>query len=153
MRCIPAGASTPVFHMDRTEVTAGQFKKFLQESEYSYEGIGMQSANSSSQVNIQWFSWIWYDATAYAKWGEKDCQQRTRVGICDSGRIITLILNFLKTARVVIRPYHIKWFGRQQVEKNSVRSNKFMKIGLTISKLIATRDSFTSIQAYMICCQ
>jgi len=53
MRCIPAGASTPVFHMDRTEVTAGQFKKFLQESEYSYEGIGMQSANSSSQVNIQ----------------------------------------------------------------------------------------------------
>ena len=68
MRCIPAGASTPVFRMDRTEVTAGQFKKFLQESEYSYEGIGMQSANSSSQVNIQWFSWIWYDATAYAKW-------------------------------------------------------------------------------------
>jgi len=53
MRCIPAGASTPVFHMDRTEVTAGQFKKFLQESEYSYEGIGMQSANSSSQMNIQ----------------------------------------------------------------------------------------------------
>ena len=38
MRYIPAGASTPVFHMDRTEVTAGQFKKFLQESEYSYEG-------------------------------------------------------------------------------------------------------------------
>ena len=53
MRCIPAGASTPVFHMDRTEVTVGKFKKFLQESEYSYEGIGMQSANSSSQVNIQ----------------------------------------------------------------------------------------------------
>ena len=37
MRCIPAGASTPVFHMDRTEVTAGQFKKFLQESKYSDE--------------------------------------------------------------------------------------------------------------------
>ena len=37
MRYIPAGASTPVFHMDRTEVTAGQFKKFLQESKYSDE--------------------------------------------------------------------------------------------------------------------
>ena len=37
MKCIPAGTSTPVFHMGRTGVTAGQFKKFLQESEYSDE--------------------------------------------------------------------------------------------------------------------
>ena len=80
MRCIPAGASTPVFHMDRTEVTAGQFKKFLQESEYSYEGIGMQSANSSSQMNIQWFSWIWYDATAYAKWVGKRLPTENKSG-------------------------------------------------------------------------
>ena len=37
MKCIPAGTSTPVFHMGRAGVTAGQFKKFLQESEYSDE--------------------------------------------------------------------------------------------------------------------
>ena len=51
MRRIPAGPPTPVFYMDRTEVTAGQFKKFVQDSEYNYEGNWRNVDKHSSTAN------------------------------------------------------------------------------------------------------
>ena len=55
------------FYMDVNEVTVGQFKKFVQESRYSYDR--WNDVIIFSPTDEHPMSYInWYDATAYAKW-------------------------------------------------------------------------------------
>ena len=58
------------FYMDMYEVTVGQFKKFVQESKYSYNQ--WNDVAIFSPTNDPPMSYVnWYDATAYAKWVDK----------------------------------------------------------------------------------
>ena len=58
------------FYMDMYEVTVGQFKKFVQESKYSYNQ--WNDVAIFSPTNDHPMSYVnWYDATAYAKWVDK----------------------------------------------------------------------------------
>ena len=58
------------FYMDMTEVTVGQFKKFVQQSGYSYNSWN-DVAKYSPGDNYPMIYVTWNDATAYAKWAGK----------------------------------------------------------------------------------
>jgi len=58
------------FHMDATEVTVGQFKKFIRESDYGYNKWD-EVAEFSPNDNHPMIYVNWHDATAYAKWAGK----------------------------------------------------------------------------------
>ena len=61
---IPTIAPNSIY-MDTTEVTVGQFKKFLKSTDHTFEGeLWAKVYNTMIYVS-------WYDATAYAKWAGK----------------------------------------------------------------------------------
>ena len=79
------------FYMDVTEVTVGQFKKFLQSSNYKPERPidwpGLYKTSPTDDHPMIYVSW--YDATAYAKWAgkrlptEKEWEFAARGGLVD----------------------------------------------------------------------
>ncbi len=59
------------FYMDKTEVTVGQFKVFLDDTSYSWGG-DWDSVASKSPTDDHPMIWVtWNDATAYAEWAGK----------------------------------------------------------------------------------
>ena len=79
MVAIPASATIKSFWMDTTEVTAGQFKKFLELSGYKpAERIYWDDVTAYSSTDRYPMIYVSrHDATAYAKNGrEKDFRQR-----------------------------------------------------------------------------
>ena len=59
------------FYMDNSEVTVGQFKKFVAQSGYSYQGDWNTVATYSPEDEYPMVSINWNDAMAYAKWAGK----------------------------------------------------------------------------------
>ena len=72
MVAIPSSDTIKPFWMDTTEVTVGQFKKFLAESDHQFSGdlwkdiYQYSPTDSHPMINVDW-----HDATAYAKWAGK----------------------------------------------------------------------------------
>ena len=56
------------FYMDVHEVTVGQFREFVNQSGYSYEGDWGDVAQYSPGDEYPMIYVTWDDATAYAKW-------------------------------------------------------------------------------------
>ena len=66
---IPASDITKPFYMDTTEVTVGQFKKFLKSTDHTFDGELWAKVYKRSPTDKQPMIYVsWYDATAYAKW-------------------------------------------------------------------------------------
>jgi len=59
------------FYMDIKQVTVGQFKGFLRQSGYEYEGDWNEVAEYSPWDDHPMIYVSWNDATAYAKWAGK----------------------------------------------------------------------------------
>jgi len=59
------------FYMDVTEVTVGQFKKFVQQTGYGYGGDWNHVAKYSPGDDYPMIYVSWHDATAFAKWAGK----------------------------------------------------------------------------------
>ena len=59
------------FYMDVNEVTVGQFKEFVQESGYSYQGNWDNIARTSPGDDYPMSYVSWNDAMAYARWSGK----------------------------------------------------------------------------------
>jgi len=69
---IPASDITNPFYMDTTEVTVGQFKKFLKSTDHTFDGELWAKVYKRSPSDKQPMIYVsWYDATAYAKWAGK----------------------------------------------------------------------------------
>ena len=72
MVAIPPSNTIKPFWIDTTEVTVGQFKKFLAESDHQFSGdlwkdiYQYSPTDSHPMINVDW-----HDATAYAKWAGK----------------------------------------------------------------------------------
>ena len=72
MVAIPSSDTIKPFWMDTTEVTVGQFKKFLADSDHQFSGdlwkdiYQYSPTDSHPMINVDW-----HDATAYAKWAGK----------------------------------------------------------------------------------
>ena len=72
MVAIPPSNTIKPFWIDATEVTVGQFKKFLAESDHPFSGdlwkdiYQYSPTDSHPMINVDW-----HDATAYAKWAGK----------------------------------------------------------------------------------
>ena len=63
------GPDSIPFYMDVTEVTVGQFKKFLKSTGYQFDGDlwgGVYEYSPADKHPMVYATW--YDATAYAKW-------------------------------------------------------------------------------------
>ena len=59
-------------YMDATEVTVGQFKRFLASTDYSFDEDLWVEIYKYSPTNKHPMIYVtWYDATAYAKWSGK----------------------------------------------------------------------------------
>ena len=72
MMSIPASDTIKPFWMDATEVTVGQFKKFLAESDHQFSGDLWRDIYEVSPTGKHPMIYVsWYDATAYAKWAGK----------------------------------------------------------------------------------
>ena len=72
MVAIPPSDTTEHFWMGTTEVTVGQFKKFLAESDHQFSGDlwkGIYQVSPTDDHPMVYVSW--HDATAYAKWAGK----------------------------------------------------------------------------------
>ena len=74
---IPASGKTQSFWMDATEVTVGQFKKFLSETNYQFDRQLGHQLDGDLWSDVYEYSPTdkhpmiyasWHDATAYAKW-------------------------------------------------------------------------------------
>ena len=60
------------FYMDTTEVTVGQFKKFLSEADHPFDGELWGKVYEYSPTDKHPMIYVsWFDATAYAKWAGK----------------------------------------------------------------------------------
>jgi formylglycine-generating enzyme required for sulfatase activity len=70
---IPASDTIKLFWMDATEITVGQFKKFLESSGYKPDDpINWDDVSGYSPGNKYPMIYVsWHDATAYAKWAGK----------------------------------------------------------------------------------
>jgi len=72
MVLIPGGKNTKPFWIDTTEVTVGQFKKFLLESTYQFDTKlweDIRNFSAGDQYPVVYVSWD--DAVAYSKWSGK----------------------------------------------------------------------------------
>ena len=82
--------ASPSLWVDTTEVTVGQFKKFLKSTDHTFDGelwakvYEVSPTDKHPMVNVNW-----YDATAYAKWvgkrlpTEKEWEFAARGGLVD----------------------------------------------------------------------
>ena len=62
----------PPLWVDVTEVTVGQFKKFLAESDHLFKATLWEKISRYSPTDKHPMVYVsWYDATAYAKWAGK----------------------------------------------------------------------------------
>ena len=69
---IPPSDTTQHFWIDTTEVTIGQFKKFLAESDHPFSGDFWKRIYEFSPTDDYPMIYVnWHDATAYAKWAGK----------------------------------------------------------------------------------
>ena len=69
MVAIPSSDTIKPFWMDTTEVTVGQFKKFLAESDHQFSGDLWKDIYQYSPTDSHPMIYVdWHDATAYAKW-------------------------------------------------------------------------------------
>ena len=87
---IPASDTTKSFWMDTTEVTVGQFKKFLAESDHKFDRDSWGIIDKYSPTDKHPMIGVsWHDATAYTKWAEKrlptekEWEFATRGGLAD----------------------------------------------------------------------
>jgi formylglycine-generating enzyme required for sulfatase activity len=72
MILIPASDITKPFYMDTTEVTVGQFKKFLAETDHPFDGDLWAKVYKYSSTEKHPMIYVdWHDATAYSKWAGK----------------------------------------------------------------------------------
>ena len=72
MVAIPPSNTTEHFWMGTTEVTVGQFKKFLAESDHQFSGDLWKDIYQVSPTDDHPMVYVsWHDATAYAKWAGK----------------------------------------------------------------------------------
>jgi len=61
--------ASPSLWMDATEVTVGQFKKFLKSTDHQFDGELWAEVYKYSSTDWHPMIYVnWYDATAYAKW-------------------------------------------------------------------------------------
>ena len=60
-----------IFYMDANEVTVGQFKAFLDDSSYSWDGPWDDVNQYSPTIDHPMVLVTWDDAMAYAKWAGK----------------------------------------------------------------------------------
>ena len=67
--------------IDIYEVTVGQFREFVNQSGYSYEGDWDDVAMYSPGDDYPMIYVSWNDAGAYAKWAGKDCQRKRNGGM------------------------------------------------------------------------
>ena len=69
MVAIPPTNTIKPFWIDTTEVTVGQFKKFLAESDHPFNGDLWKDIYQYSPTDSHPMIYVdWHDATAYAKW-------------------------------------------------------------------------------------
>ncbi|MBP96743.1 hypothetical protein CMK18_12385, partial [Candidatus Poribacteria bacterium] len=69
MIAIPPSDTTEHFWMDTTEVTVGQFKKFLAESDHQFSDDLWKDIYEVSPTDSHPMICVnWHDATAYAQW-------------------------------------------------------------------------------------
>ena len=69
---VPEERKSLPFYMDAYEVTVGQFKKFLAETNHSFDGDLWGEAYEYSPTEKHPMIMVnWHDATAYAKWAGK----------------------------------------------------------------------------------
>ena len=69
---IPPSDTTQHFWIDTTEVTIGQFKKFLAESDHPFSADFWKRIYEFSPTDDYPMIYVnWHDATAYAKWAGK----------------------------------------------------------------------------------
>ena len=69
---VPEERKSLPFYMDAYEVTVGQFKKFLAETNHSFDGDLWGEAYEYSPTEKHPMIMVnWHDATAYAKWTGK----------------------------------------------------------------------------------
>jgi len=86
MVSIPASDVTKPFYMDTTEVTVGQFKKFLKSTDHTFDDQLWAKVSKRSPTDKHPMIYVtWSDATAYTKWAGK--RLPTRMGIRCTRRI------------------------------------------------------------------
>ncbi|MBP97397.1 hypothetical protein CMK18_15715 [Candidatus Poribacteria bacterium] len=69
MVAIPSSDTIKPFWIDTTEITVGQFKKFLAESDHPFSGDLWKDIYQYSPTDSHPMIYVdWHDATAYAKW-------------------------------------------------------------------------------------
>ena len=74
---------------DKTEVTVGQFKKFLAESDHLFSGDLWKKVYKYSPTDAHPMPYVnWYDATAYAKWVGKRMPTETEWKFAARGGLI-----------------------------------------------------------------
>jgi len=72
MVSIPASDVTKPFYIDTTEVTVGQFKKFLKSTDHTFDDQLWAKVSKRSPTDKTPMIYVtWSDATAYAKWAGK----------------------------------------------------------------------------------
>ena len=72
MVAIPSSDTIKPFWMDITEVTVGQFKKFLAELDYPFNGNLWKIIYETSPTDAHPMIYVnWYDAVAYATWDQQ----------------------------------------------------------------------------------
>ena len=82
--------ASPSLWVDTTEVTVGQFKKFLKSTDHAFDGELWAKVYKYSPTDKHPMIWVsWFDATAYAKWvgrrlpTEKEWEFAARGGLVD----------------------------------------------------------------------
>ena len=87
---IKVSDASPGLWMDTTEVTVGQFKKFLKSTDHTFDGELWAKVYELSPTDKHPMIYVsWFDATAYAKWvgkrlpTEKEWEFAARGGLVD----------------------------------------------------------------------